>query len=191
MQFWWNQNGLAIEPNDPDLRAQVFREIVLGRVSRLIISPDEMPAERLIARFLAKISMEFLATRVISTKGWEEFLVDDRQLDPIRRFARQGDKPDFWPFSIRKIYDEDAIHIHADGDHQVLHEFDFLVTPHSEYYGVLCLFGVEMAINCGGPEIEGYQRWLCDNQGSSPLYIKEELKLRNVPAGTAGSWPKI
>jgi hypothetical protein len=177
VRFWWNRDYLSVDPVDPDLRERVFREIILGRVSKLVVAPDEMPAEKLIARFLAKVSMEFLAARVISMEGWEEFVTDNAQFDTIRRFARRGEKPDFWPYSIRKIYHEDAIHAHHDGAHQVLHEFDFLLTPQSELYGVLCIFGVEMAINFGGPEIDGYQRWLKDNQGRSPLYLKEELRI--------------
>lgn len=177
VQFWWNGNELSVDPIDHGLREQVFKELLVGRASKLIVAPSEMPAEKLIARFLAKVSMEFLATRVISTDSWEEFLIEDAQLDPIRRFARRGDTPNSWPFSIRKIYDEYAIHDHRDGQHQVLHEFDFLRTPQSEYYGVLCIFGIEMAINLGGPEIDGYQRWLKDNAGRSPLYLRDELRI--------------
>lgn len=177
VQFWSIADEVVIDPADDGRREQVFKEILSRRVSKLIIVPSEMPSEKLMARFLAKVSIEFLATRVISVEGWEEFLIDDPQLDPIRRFARRGDVPDFWPYSIRKIYDENAIHLHRDGKHQVLHEFEFLCTPQSEYYGVLCIFGVEMAINLGGPDIDGYHRWLAHNNGRSPLYTKDELKI--------------
>jgi len=40
----------------------------------------------------------------------------------------------------------------------------------SELYFVLALFGVELAINCGGPELDDYERWLADHRGASPLY---------------------
>ena len=45
------------------------------------------------------------------------------------------------------------------------------VTPSSEWYFVLAIFGEELAINLGGPEIEGYEKWLKDNNGKSPLYV--------------------
>jgi hypothetical protein len=176
VQFWWAGNHIIVDPVERKIRGKAFKEILSGRASKLVIAPSEMPSDKLIARFLAKVSVEFIAARVISIAGWEAFLVDDSQLDPIRRFARRGDVPESWPFSIRKIYEEDAAHIHKDGLHQVLHEFDFLVTPQSEWYGVLCLFGIEMAINLGGPEIDGYQIWLKDNDGRSPLYLKEDLR---------------
>jgi hypothetical protein len=37
---------------------------------------------------------------------------------------------------------------------------------------VLCFsnFGLELVINYGGPEIEGYRRWLLENNSDSPLY---------------------
>jgi len=38
-------------------------------------------------------------------------------------------------------------------------------------YLVICLFGSEFAINIGVPEIDGYERWLVENQNKSPLYM--------------------
>ena len=59
----------------------------------------------------------------------------------------------------------------ADGrPEQVVHESDFLVTPWSEWFFVLAIFGVEFTINLGDPEIDGYLRWLTANAGHSPLY---------------------
>jgi hypothetical protein len=58
--------------------------------------------ERLMARFLAKVAIEILAERLMPVEGWEEPLIDDRQLDPLRRFARIGDRPSHWPFSRRR-----------------------------------------------------------------------------------------
>jgi hypothetical protein len=40
----------------------------------------------------------------------------------------------------------------------------------SEYYAVIAIFGIEYAINLGGPELEGYERWLKENDNRSPLY---------------------
>ncbi|CAI8851489.1 hypothetical protein [Kosakonia quasisacchari] len=41
-----------------------------------------------------------------------------------------------------------------------MHEYDFLCTEEGEIYFVMALYGVEMTINIGGPDIEGYVNWL-------------------------------
>jgi len=51
-----------------------------------------------------------------------------------------------------------------------MHEFDFLCTEEGEIYFVMALYGVEMTINIGGPDIEGYVSWLDNNNNASPLY---------------------
>lgn len=63
---------------------------------------------------------------------------------------------------------------------QLVHEQNILVTETDEYYFVLSLFGIEFVINYGGPEIEGYEMWLKEHDGVSPLYWGkngDELKL--------------
>jgi hypothetical protein len=36
---------------------------------------------------------------------------------------------------------------------------------------VLAIFGLELTINLGGPDVEGYERWLVENENASPLYV--------------------
>jgi|HubBroStandDraft_5_1064220.scaffolds.fasta_scaffold89171_2 hypothetical protein len=46
-----------------------------------------------------------------------------------------------------------------------------LQAPHSsEYYFILAIFGLEFALNLGGPEVDGYLAWLNCHEGASPLY---------------------
>ncbi|HEX4407548.1 MAG TPA: hypothetical protein VH206_02130 [Xanthobacteraceae bacterium] len=52
----------------------------------------------------------------------------------------------------------------------MVHELDFLVTKLNEVYFVLAIFGEEFTINMGGPDIEGYIRWLKENNDKSPLH---------------------
>lgn len=151
--------------------SKLIQGLMSGRASRMIMPLNhEMPSDWLTARLLAKISIEIMACRTHKLPNWEEFMVDDPQLDPIRRFARIGDVPTSWPISIRKIYDENACHQADANSWQVLHEFDLLLTEQSELYGVVCIFGLEFAINIGGPEIDGYHHWLSQHSGRSPLY---------------------
>jgi hypothetical protein len=55
-------------------------------------------------------------------------------------------------------------------DFQVVHEFDVLATEWGEWFLVVAIFGTEFAINYGGPEIDGYLRWLEEHDNASPLY---------------------
>lgn len=54
---------------------------------------------------------------------------------------------------------------------QTLFEYDYLVTSSSEYYFVFILFGLELTINIGGPELDGYTKWLEEHNWECPLYI--------------------
>ena len=45
----------------------------------------------------------------------------------------------------------------------------FLVTENQEWFFVFVLFGLELRINLGGPEIDGYVNWLNKHKHVSPL----------------------
>lgn len=60
--------------------------------------------------------------------------------------------------------------------YQIVHEFDFLVTNKLEWYFIFVLFGLELAINLGGPDISGYVAWLEESNGQSPLYSGKNKK---------------
>jgi len=142
--------------------------------SGTLIFPLSLPVNgQLLSRLLAKIALEAFVERIYRVAGWEESAIDDPQLDPIRRFARRGDQPSRWPYHERRIYAEDSKFIGEDGkEYQTVHEADFLYTTENELYSVNCIFGIEYAINLGGPEIAGYEKWLKANNYTSPLYVK-------------------
>ncbi len=48
---------------------------------------------------------------------------------------------------------------------------DFLVTTWDEWYFVQIIFGLEFAIKLSGPEIDGYLKWLKDNNNESWFYM--------------------
>lgn len=128
------------------------------------------PNEIIISRFLAKVALEKMAERLQQYPDGLEYLVDEPQLDLIRNHARRG-HPDHWPTHIRRIYHADRV-IHGENGEQLqtVHESDILVTDWGEWYLVLAIFGLELVINYGGPEIEGYKRWLSEKNNVSPLY---------------------
>ena len=125
------------------------------------------------SRFLAKMGLEALALRFIESPypGGQEYIVDEAQFDLIRDHARIG-KNTNWPVSVRKIYEiERTFSEGSSSVLQTIHEHNFLKTKYDEIYFVVIIFDVEFAINIGGPEIEGYNIWLTENDNSSPLYL--------------------
>ncbi|MCP4679606.1 MAG: HNH endonuclease [Deltaproteobacteria bacterium] len=129
------------------------------------------PEKNVFSRFLAKMALEAIAQRLAETEGGIDYIVTETQFDPIRDHARRGTHKD-WPYHERRIYPETSLVESS----QVLHEYDFLVTDHGEWYFVIAVLGVEYSINLGGPEIEGYERWLVKNDGASPLYTGKNAK---------------
>jgi hypothetical protein len=140
------------------------------------------PSSPIISRFIAKVALEALAHRVVGHDGGVEYVCDERQLDDLRNHARRG-ALSVWPVHARTIYSVDAKTALPGGlFEQVLHESDFLWTPWGEWFFSLVLFGLELTINLGGPEIDGYLRWLKENNGESPLYRAEKPSLYPKPS---------
>jgi hypothetical protein len=137
-----------------------------------LVFPTEapLPTGALLSRFLAKAGLEAMALRLVSFPDGLDYLAGEAQLDLVRRHARFGE-PSEWPIHARRIYDAQRKWIDQSGEAtQVIFEFDILVTEAKEYYFVLALFGLELAINLGGPEIVGYTNWLKHHGEDSPLY---------------------
>jgi hypothetical protein len=150
---------------------KAFEAILSGKSNTLILpATAEPPDDFIVSRFLAKVAVEALAQRLLNTPGGLEYVVDEQQFDPIRNFARIG-QPRSWPHHSRRIYDVNYRWSDERGENfQVVHEYDFLHTPPGELYLVLALYGLELTINLGGPDIDGYLVWLEENGGDSPLY---------------------
>jgi hypothetical protein len=146
---------------------------VTSRKTATVIVPTmwRLPEERVVSRLLAKMAIEVLALRVLNSPGGVAFVAAEPQLEPLRLFARRG-TPQRWPFHSRRIYRSDRSLAAPNGTLlQTIHEFDLLYTAHNELYFIFALFGLELAINVGGPEIDGYVDWLKVNHGASPLYV--------------------
>jgi len=182
VNLWLDEAGLSLSALNERDEGVLYSALVSGRAKSLYIPIVDKIEEPLMSRFLAKVAIEILAHRLMNVEGWEEPLIDDPQLEPLRRFARIGDKPTSWPFSRRRIYGEDDVQTDGDNGYQVLHEFDLLYTETRELYAVLCIFGEEFSINYGGPEIDGYERWLKNNEGRSPLYLRDRLPVPPIIA---------
>jgi hypothetical protein len=128
------------------------------------------PSYRLMGRFLGKVGLESLAFKTQRVEEWNKEIVDQSALNDLRQFVRYN-KGEDWPFTTRTIHPVNAVFAEAGQLYELLHEFDLLMTTGSEIYSVFSLFGVEFVINLGGRELDGFRKWLEENQFASPLYI--------------------
>lgn len=161
-------NGIPVLdiPTDEGVEA-IFR----ARSGTIILpAAHPSPPETVTSRFIAKAALESLALRGRDAGLSTDYLVEHVQLDSIRAHARRGE-PKAWQYSQRRIYDANKAWLEHTTPHQRVHEHDFLVTDTCEYYFVVAIFGMELALNLGGPEIDGYVRWLAEHDNVSPLYF--------------------
>lgn len=123
-----------------------------------------------VSRFIGKVALEVMAQRLVGHPERLEYLANEPQFNPLRDHVRKG-KVKEWPVHIRRIY-ESGKRWGSEGEEpiQVIYEYDILVTNENEYYFVLALFGLEFVMNYGGPDIEGYKKWLENNNNSSFLH---------------------
>jgi hypothetical protein len=123
------------------------------------------------ARFIGKVALEVLAQRCLDVNGWNDEIVDKAELDELRHYVRFGNPNLIWPVHIRQIYQREFLFADADAaPYQVLHEWTILNTQDDEFFVIAAIFGIEYSINLGGPEIDGYLKWLKKNDHKSPLY---------------------
>ena len=165
---------------------QAFYERFAGMKDGSLILPlgGREPPERVTSRFMAKVAIEALAKRIFSHDGGQDYICDEGQLDLLRDHARTG-RTSRWPVYVRTIYDANAkVSVAGGPPEQLVHEFDFLPTLWGEWFFTLVLFGLELTINIGGPDIEGYERWLLENNNISPLYRPEKPGSYPMPTST-------
>ena len=164
------EGGISIGAG-PNVDESGWVKSVLQRESGTVIVPvGEKPSDYLISRFLGKVGLEVLAHRVLDVPGGLDEIINQPELEKLRRYVRLGNSKLVWPYSHRTVYSPDSQFDDGGGPYEVLHEFDILVTPTNEYYIVVAIFGEEFALNLGGPEIDGYEHWLRANDNKSPLY---------------------
>ena len=127
-----------IESKNAAHARQVIRNSQRGT---FVLPMPPMPEGHLIARFLAKVGLEALASKIFPMGDINE-LIDMKQLDDLRSYARRG--------SLGEV---------------------ILITESEEYYIVVAIFGVEFALNLGSRCIENYYEWLRKHNAKSPLYV--------------------
>lgn len=108
-----------------------------------------------------------------------ERLVEEAHFDRIRDYARLGENYDHWPYHERRIFPTDTLMRHPRTSEWVQAGFgyDLFVTRRRETFFAFLLYGVEWVINLGGPSIKGYEEWLSDYRGISPLIERVGARL--------------
>ena len=121
------------------------------------------------SRFLTKAAIEALAFKTLHIPNSNSEIVDKSELDLLRAYAR-FDRGDTWPFACRTLYPVNAVFQEGDTHYELLHEFDVFYTKTMELHFALAILGVEFVVNLGGPALDGYHKWLKQNDYASPLY---------------------
>ena len=145
------------------------------QIGTLIFPVATLPENnRILSRFIAKMAYEILANKCIEIKGWNEEIVNQLPLEGIRQYVRFNTPQILWPIHIRQLYIKDKVFTEHDFAFQVLNEYDILITKDLEYFVVIAIFGVEYTLNIVEPDLDGYVKWLSENDNKSPLYWKEK-----------------
>lgn len=158
-------DGISIGAH-PDADEARLIERLLGQSQGKLIFPRAIPPdERVLARFVGKVGLEALASRLIQAGKLHEELVDMPALDELRNFVRRGSGPRQWAVARRQLYPPDTEFSDENEHYELLHEYELLLRPIDEAnnlyacYISLVLFGEEFVLNMGGPSLNGFEAW--------------------------------
>lgn len=152
--------------------AEVLAGTIVGGFERpLIFTIEDNPPQREMSRFLCKMALETFAELFCSEPNGTSPLVDEPYLENIRGFARYGKGFKEWPFSQRRVFPHNTLMRHPDTGEWVQAGFGcgLFMNKRQETFFAFCFYGTEFVINVGGPSIIGYQQWLKDHNGISPM----------------------
>jgi len=147
-----------------------------GEITSIIYPKFEiglLPKGRVVSRLLGKMGLEELARRLSDYQEGLDEIAEKVALDPIRFHVRYGN-PVEWPYSVREIDDIDQGYVNERGESfEILHEIDLLTLICEDggmiLYVIFLLHGMEFALCLNNPKIEGYYKWLIENNNESPL----------------------
>lgn len=170
----------------------IAKGIINGHIKHMILPFNSEPESNDInvSKFLCKAALESLIYRVGPVQEWVDEVTEHPQLDTIRNYVRYGNKPSFWEYHQRRIYQEGDEFFNkyvSKEPYEILHEFNFIYSDEGELFYVLVIMGIEFVVSLSSGEISGYRKWLIQNAGKAPLQTDDELKVRNNPRGV-NSW---
>ncbi|MBL7706347.1 MAG: hypothetical protein JNM21_12450 [Taibaiella sp.] len=177
VDMWLDEKGFIFDSKDTHIIDQMKNGAFTKVIIPIIDKPEENDYD--ISRFLAKIGLEFLTSKIVNDDEWVNEIINKKELDPIRNYARFG-KGKFWKYHQRRIYSESdrfVDPVNHPEPYEILHEFDLLYTKKYEMYFVIVIMGIEFAINLAGSETEGYIEWLKENNNVSPIRRYTEVMI--------------
>lgn len=150
----------------PDADEVGLVNALLGQPQGTLLFPTATPPhERALARFVGKVGLEALASRLIQAGLSHEDLIDKPDLDELRHFVRRGSGPRQWSVARKQLYAPDRVFSDGSLHYQLLHEYELLLRPIDEANDLysccisLVLFGEQFVLNMGGPGIDGLKAW--------------------------------
>ena len=167
-----DKNGrLQIEPEKARDTERVQLEVDRGLAAPFLFKIEMDPPKREMSRFLSKMALETVAETLSSDGSGPELVVGSEFFDNIREYARYGTNYPEWPYSQRRIFPADTLMRHPKDDKWVRVGFGcgWFMSKYRETLFFFCFYGVEFVINVGGPSIRGYEEWLADHKGISPM----------------------
>jgi hypothetical protein len=185
--FIGNDPNVFIDANGGDRSIVVdnpntVNKIINKQVGFMILPTIDSPPQkdRDISRLLGKIAIEVLLQKFYPDQTWIDEITNKPELDGLKNYVRIGDKPDYWEYHERRIYNEEDRFYNPkikSEPYEVLHEFTLLYTEKMEMYLVIAIMGIEYTINFTNPKIEGYQEWLIKHENTSPLFDPNEKRI--------------
>ncbi|MEM5432847.1 HNH endonuclease [Cupriavidus oxalaticus] len=156
---------------------------------------DEEVPQREMARLLGKMAIEACAEIFSKDEDSYRIFLNEPFYDNMRNFARYGTGPRIWPFSQRRIYPVETMMPHPDTNEWVQAGIgcSLFMTRRLETLFAFVFYGMEFVINVGGPSLKGYEEWVEEHNGISPLVervgcslivTEEEGKPRHYLKGT-------
>jgi hypothetical protein len=133
------------------------------------------------------MALEAVAVIFSSQLGGTEMMVSTDFYDNVRAYARYGTNYPEWPYSQRRIFPEETLMRHPVSTQWVQIGFGcgWFMNKRRETLFAFCFYGTEFVINVGGPSIRGYEEWLEDHGGISPMI--ERLGCHLVAEGEGSS----
>lgn len=185
--FDLRENTLYIKDED------VLKSIIDGKCTCAIARFLEEPnyPDKTVSRFLAKCAYEsiFLWGGEHDYEIWIQERDDENSMfhcfEALRLYARYG--MGNWQYSQRHIYREGSFFSYkGQTPYEVLHELKFFYSKiedidenhfTAELYFVLVICGIEYVICVTDPDVSGYNKWLEEHNGRSPIEDADEKLL--------------
>jgi hypothetical protein len=178
IEFYFHQNEICVGSTS-DENIDFIKSIQSKNNGTLFIPMAGDPVNSYeLSRFIGKVALEALTYRLHEIPNSNDEIVNKVELDELRNYVRYGKKGFIWPIHSRRLHSQEQAFADKNTPlFQVLNEWDILFIPDKkesntgEYYAIIAIFGFEYGINLGGPELDGYLKWLKEHEFQSYLYI--------------------